>query len=49
MYPKPLMKCEWPDCSVAAKTKEKRKKRESNLMHWGVGRKRTCVCEHAVR
>ena len=35
-----ICKCEWPDCLVAAKTKDKRKKRESNLLHWGVGRKR---------
>jgi hypothetical protein len=44
-----ICKCEWPDCLVAAKTKDKVKKGESNLLYWGVGRKRNCACELAVQ
>jgi hypothetical protein len=32
-----ICKCEWLDCLVTAKTKDKIKKRESNLLQWGVG------------
>jgi hypothetical protein len=44
-----ICKSKWPDCLVAAKTKDKIKKRESNLVQWGVGRKRNCPCQLAVQ
>ncbi len=43
------MKCEWLDCLVETKTKDKIKKRESNLLQWEVGHKRNCACKLAVQ